>query len=475
MAGITFYGTYVPFYRLTRAEIARAWDLPSAPGERAVANYDEDSLTMAVEAAMDCTKGVNIDTIDGLFFASTTSPHKEKQTAANIAMVLGCKVDTLTMDFGGSLRSGTNALRTAVDAVNSGSLKNVLVVASEMRLGYPTGPGEMNYGDAAAAVIVGNKDQIAEVEGSYSIFEELQDFWRTDKDTFVRSAEDRFIVDEGYNRIVPMAVKGALEKFKLSVKDFSSCVLYIPSQRQLGGVVKKLGFDPKTQSKDSLFYTVGDAGSAMSLLSLIEALEDAKSGNRVLLSCYGNGCDVFNIKITDNVEKIKGTRRGVKGYVASKRALSNYNRYLRWRELVSVQPPPRPPLELRQPGPAAHWKENEKELRMRGTRCKNCGTPQYPPQRVCITCRAKDNMEPYSFLDKKGKIFSFCHDYINATVDPPVTVTVLDFEGGGRMAIDMTDRDPAEIKVGMPIDLTFRKLYYVGGIYNYWWKCRPVR
>jgi len=475
MAGITFYGAYVPFYRLSRAEIARAWDLPSAPGERAVANYDEDSFTMAVEAARDCAKGVNIEIIDGLFFASTTPPHKEKQVAANIAMVIGCNRDTLTMDFGGSLRSGTNALRAAVDAVNSGSLKNVLVVASEIRLGYPTGPGEMNYGDAAAAVIIGNKGAIAEVEGSYSIYEELQDFWRTDKDTFVRSAEDRFIVDEGYNRIVPMAVAGALKKFNLTAKDFSSCVLYVPSQRQMGGVVKKLGFDPKTQAKDSLFSSVGDAGSAMSLLALVEALEDAKAGSRILLSCYGNGCDVFNIKITDGVEKMKGSRRAVKGHVASKRMLSNYNRYLRWRELITVQPPPRPPLELRQPGPSAHWKENEKELRMCGSKCNNCGTPQYPPQRVCITCRAKDNLEPYSFLDKKGKIFSFCHDYINATVDPPVTVTVLDFEGGGRMAIDMTDRDPAEIKVGMPIDLTFRKLYYVGGIYNYWWKCRPVR
>jgi hydroxymethylglutaryl-CoA synthase len=475
MAGITFYGAYVPFYRLSRAEIARAWDLPSTPGERAVANYDEDSFTMAVEAARDCIKGVNIETIDGLFFASTTPPHKEKQVAANIAMVIGCNRDTLTMDFGGSLRSGTNALRAAVDAVNSGSLKNVLVVASEIRLGYPTGPGEMNYGDAAAAVIIGNKEAIAEVEGSYSIYEELQDFWRTDKDTFVRSAEDRFIVDEGYNRIVPMAVTGALKKFNLTAKDFSSCVLYIPSQRQMGGVVKKLGFDPKTQAKDGLFSSVGDAGSAMSLLALVEALEDAKSGSRILLSCYGNGCDVFNIKITAGVEKMKGSRRAVKGHVASKRMLSNYNRYLKWRELITVQPPARPPLELRQPGPSAHWKENEKELRMCGSKCKNCGTPQYPPQRVCITCRAKDNLEPYSFLDKKGKIFSFCHDYINATVDPPVTVTVLDFEGGGRMAIDMTDRDPAEIKVGMPIDLTFRKLYYVGGIYNYWWKCRPVR
>jgi hypothetical protein len=29
--------------------------------------------------------------------------------------------------------------------------------------------------------------------------------------------------------------------------------------------------------------------------------------------------------------------------------------------------------------------------------------------------------------------------------------------------------------VGMPLEMTFRRLYYVGGIYNYWWKCQPVR
>jgi hydroxymethylglutaryl-CoA synthase len=475
MAGITSYGAYVPFYRLSRAEIARAWDAPPSPGERAVANYDEDSLTMAVEAAMDCTGGIDVGTIDGLFFASTTAPHKDKQTAATIAMVLGLKREAITMDFGGSLRSGTNALRSAVDTVKSGSAKSILVVASEIRLGYPTGPGEVNFGDAAAAVLVGNEGVIADIEDSYSIYEELQDFWRTDKDLFIRSAEDRFIVDEGYNRVVPMAVSGAFKKFNLTSKEFNSLVLYIPSQRQLSGVVKKLGFDPKTQSRDSLFSTVGDAGSAMALLSLVEALENAKSGNRILLACYGNGCDVFSIKVTDAIGKTKVGIKGVKGHLASKEMITNYNRYLRWRELIPVQPPPRPPLELRQPCPSAQWKENEKELRMRGTKCKNCGTPQFPPQRVCVTCRAKDNFEYYSFLDKKGKVFSFCHDYINATVDPPVTVAVLDFEGGGRMAMDMTDRDPAECKVGMTIDLTFRKLFYVGGIYNYWWKCRPTR
>jgi len=127
----------VPLYRLDRAEIGRAWDIPAAPGEKAVANYDEDSLTMAVEAARDCVTGIHIATIDGLFFASTTSPYKDKQGAATIAMVLGMNRESLTMDFGGSLRCGTNALRAAADAVRSGSANNILVIASEMRLGLP--------------------------------------------------------------------------------------------------------------------------------------------------------------------------------------------------------------------------------------------------------------------------------------------------------------------------------------------------
>ena len=475
MVGITSYGAYIPLYRLSRAEIARAWDAPPAPGEKAVANYDEDSLTMAVEAARDCLKGIDPGVIEGVFFASTTSPHKDKQSAATIATVLGVKKDAVTMDFSGSLRSGTNALRAAVDMVKSGSATGILVIASEVRLGYPAGPGEMSFGDGAAAVVIGSKGVIAEIEGNHSIYEEFQDFWRTDKDTFVRAAEDRWIVDIGYNKVVPAAVTGAMKKFNLTPKDFTTCVLYIPNQRQISGLVKKLGFDPKTQSKDTLFTAMGDAGAAMALLCLVEALEEAKGGNRILLVSYGNGCDVFSIKTTDTVEKAKGSRRAVKGHIASKKMLSNYNRYLRWRELLTIQPPARPALEYRQPGPQAQWRENTKELQLRGVKCLNCGTPQYPPQRVCVTCRTKDKFESYLFLDKKANLFSFCHDHIMATIDPPVTVSVLDFEGGGRILIDMTDRDPAECKVGMPIELTFRKLFCVGGINNYWWKSRPTR
>ncbi len=474
MAGVTSYGAYIPLYRLNRAEIARAWGVAETPGEKAVANYDEDSLTMAVAAARDCITGIDPKSIEGVYFASTTSPYKEKQSAATIATILGLNREAFTVDFSGSLRCGTNALRAAIDAVSSGSAKSILVCASDVRLGHPAGGNESAFGDGAAALLVGDIGVIAEIEGSYTLHDEIQDVWRSDRDHFVRSGEDRFILAEGYSRVIHEAVTAAFKKFNLTAKDFSKAVFYSPDQRQLGMVSRKLGFELKTQVQDILHSAVGNTGSAMALMCLVAALEEVQKEDRILLASYGNGCDVFNLKISDNIDKVRD-RRGIKRHLASKRMISGYNRSLRWRELIDIQPPPRPPIELRQPGPAAQWRETQGELRLRGTRCKRCDTPQYPPQRVCMICQAKDEFDYYSFLDKKASVFSFSHDYLMATADPPVTVAVIDFEGGGRIMCDMTDRDPGEIEVGMPVEMTFRKLYYVGGIYNYWWKCRPVR
>jgi hydroxymethylglutaryl-CoA synthase len=474
MAGIIAYGAYIPFYRLSRAEIARAWGLAASPGERAVANYDEDSLTMAVAAARDCLKGIDRKIIGGLYFASTTAPYKEKQSAAIIAAVLDIPPEAITMDFSGSLRCGSNALKAAADAVSSGTADNILVCAADMRLGYPNGPQELSFGDGAAAILVGKKQPVAEIKDFYSRYYEIQDFWRSDKDTFVRSAEDRFAMDEGYAGVMTESISAFLKKSSLSAKDFSRIALNSPNQRHLQTVTQKLGFDLKKQVQDVLHPSVGDTGSAMSLMSLVAALEQTGKGEKILLAGYGNGCDAFILETTALIDKAKD-RRGIARHLAAKNMISNYSRYLRWRELVQVQPPARPPIEIRQPSPAAQWREVPFELRLTGTKCKQCGTPQYPPQRVCVNCHAKDQNESYSFSDKPAKVFSFSHDYVMATVDPPVTVTFVDFEGGGRLMCDMTDRDPAAIKVGTPLEMTFRRLYYVGGVYNYWWKCQPVR
>ncbi len=474
MAGIVSYGAYIPYYRLSRAEIARAWSSASSPGEKAVANYDEDSLTMAVAAALDCIKGIDRTTIGGLYFASTTAPYKEKQSAASIATVIGLPAESVTMDFSGSLRCGTNALKAAMDAVNSVPAKSILVCVADTRQGYPAGANEMAFGDGAAALLVGNSGTLADIEQVYSKYYEIQDVWRSDRDTFVRNAEDRFSMDEGYSATINSSLAAALSKTGLTAKDFARIAIYSPNVRQLRAVAQKFGFDEKTQVQDVMHSAVGDTGSAMCLMSLVAALEGAKPGEKILLAGYGNGADVFVLKTTDRIENVKD-RKGIRKNLVSKSMILNYGRFLRWRDLIQVQPPARPPIEIRQPTPAAQWREAQREFRLTGTRCKHCGAPQYPPQRICMICHTKDEMEPYTFFDKPAKVFSFSHDYVMQTVDPPVTITFVDFEGGGRLMCDMTDRNPDAIKVGMPLEMTFRRLYYVGGIYNYWWKCQPVR
>jgi hydroxymethylglutaryl-CoA synthase len=474
MPGIGSYGAYIPLFRLSRAEIARAWGGAPPPGERAVANYDEDSLTMAVAASRDCLQGIDRASVGGLYFASTTAPYREKQAAALVAAVLGLPPETTTIDFAGSLRCGTNALKAALDAVTCGSAKNVLVVAADTRLGYPAGPAEMNFGDGAAALLISGDDVLADVRHFDSRYYEIQDTWRSDKDTFVRGAEDRFAMDEGYLRVMREALSTALEKYDLGVGDIAQVAFNAPNARQLKSITQKLGFDEKTQVRDVLHGSVGDTGCALSLMSLVAALERAGAGEKILLASYGNGCDVALLETTDRIGS-HNDRRGIQKHLASKSAMHNYEQYLRLRELLPLQPPARPPLELRTPSPTALWREVPWEMRLTGTKCQKCGTPQYPPQRVCVTCHTKDQMDPYPFVDVPARVFSFSHDYVMQSLDPPVTVTFVDFEGGGRIMCDMTDRDPAAIEVGLPLEMTFRRLYYVGGIYNYWWKCQPVR
>jgi uncharacterized OB-fold protein len=284
----------------------------------------------------------------------------------------------------------------------------------------------------------------------------------------------RFAMEEGYAGVMVRSVSATLAKHKLAPGDIAHVALNSPNARQLRSVTQKLRFDEKTQVRDILHASVGDTGCAASLLSLVAALEQAGSGEKILLACYGSGCDVALMETTERLGSL-GERRGVRRHVESKALLRNYEQYLRWRELIELQPPARPPLEIRTPSPAAQWREVAWEMRLTGTKCRVCGTPQYPPQRVCVTCHTKDEMDPYNFQDVPAQVFSFSHDYVMQTADPPVTVTFVDFEGGGRIMCDMTDRDPAAIEVGLPVEMTFRRLYYVGGIYNYWWKCMPVR
>ena len=189
MAGIIACGAYVPVYRLERKLIPKA----GSTGERAVANYDEDSITMAVEAVMDCLHGIDSQKVNRLYFASTTMPYKERQSANIVAMAAGLAESTGTMDVTGSLRAGTHALVAALDAVKSATAEQAVVVAADCRPATPGSAYEGIFGDGAAALAIGNGNEIATIEDSYTVTDDVIDVWRLGSDEFVKSWEDRFI------------------------------------------------------------------------------------------------------------------------------------------------------------------------------------------------------------------------------------------------------------------------------------------
>ncbi len=473
MIGITSYGAYIPFYRLSRDELARAWGRSILGGEKAVANFDEDSITMAVAAALDCIDGFARDQIGGLFFATTTSPYQEKGCASIIAAAADLPRDTRIADFCISLRSGTIALSSALDAVNAGSADNVIVTAADCRLGAAGGESEQLFGDGAAAVMLGNSEVIASIEGSFSIANEFMDRWRSGDDVSVRSWEARFVISEGYLATMQEAISGILKKHGLSAKDINKAVFYAPDPRSHATLARSIGFEPRNQVQDPLHIMVGNAGTASALMMLVAALEESKAGDKILLANYSDGADAFILQVTEQIDKL-GKRRGVKGHLGMKMMLPSYELYLEFRELIETEPPNFP--EPISPSPVVMWRERKKNLALYGAKCKQCGMVQYPPQRVCINCQAKDDFEDYRFSDKTGRLFTYGANYLlTRDPNPPEFYSYVDMDGGGRMVLLMTDRDPAEVKIGMPVEMTFRRIYKSAGINNYYWKCKPVR
>ena len=481
MIGIASYGAYIPWHRMERGLIAKVWGGFAIPGEKAIASYDEDSLTMAVEAARDCLSGLDPYKVDGLLFASTTSPYKEKQCSSIIAMPLDMRRDILTADITTSLRSGTTALALALDSIKAGTSNSVLVTAADSRLGAPGGMIEQTLGDGAASLLLSNKDVIAKVIASYSISDELAGTWRSYNDTFVRSWDDRMVLDEGYSKWMPEVMSGVMKKCGLMAKEFAKVVFDPPTDlRRHARVAAELGFETsQVQDPMGIFMNVGITGSAMALMMLVIALEEAKPGDKILFAGYGNGADAFVLEVTNDIERLS-KRRGITGHLEKKWMLDNYQTYLRWRDIVPMEEARRP--EKRHLSVSAIWRERKVILGLWGIKCRRCGTPQYDygamnttPIRVCAVCQTQDDFDDYNFSRKKGTIFSYTQDNLAPVANPPATVVMIDFEGGGRSFFDLTDRDPAEVKVGMGVEMTLRKMQFDRGLSNYFWKTRPIR
>lgn len=479
MIGVTSYGAYIPRYRINRFLIFQnmGWFNPvtmalAGSGEKAVANYDEDALTMATAAAMNCIDDGNRDGIDGLFLGSTTLPYQERSNAGIIAAALDLPDEIRSADITGTMRSGTGAVLAALDAVMSGSAKSPIATSGDMRLGKMGSLQEHFFGDGAAALMLGEKDVAAEFLGSYSVTCDFVDHFRDVGEQFDKTWEERWIRDLGYSKILPDAIQGLCKKLGMEPGDFAKAVYPCYFDREHKKIAKILGLS----AQNNLMATVGETGSAHPLLMFIAALEEAAPGDKILVAGFGNGADVLAFQVTDAIEKLKARNKGTAANLARKEDLQFYSKYAVFRRIIPVETGIRGESQA----PTAFstmWRDRRSILGLVGSKCKACGLAQFPTQRICANpeCRAIDEMEPYRFSGRQGKIFTFTGDMLAFSYDPPQVYGIVDMEGGGRLYLDFTDCDLQKLKVGQKVDVSFRRKYYdeQRGIHGYFWKAVP--
>lgn len=466
MTGIVSYGAYIPYYRLKKDTIAQAYGKRAGKGAKAVAYCDEDSVTMAVAAGIDAVENAGGHP-KAVFFASATAPYREKMSATEVAAALDLGDAVRTVDFGDSLRAGSSAILAAMDAAGKGQ---ILVTLSDCRLGAADGKMETDLGDGAAAFLMGTEDLLAEITDRVSISRDTPDEWRDSDDTFVRNWDVRWANTQLYTPLVTRAVRQLLNESGLKPEDFRCIVLYGHEDKNRTALAAKLGFTPE-QIQPSLYGEIGNTGNAAAGLMLCAALDAAEPGDRILVVTYGDGCDALALTVTEKANTYRPART-VQQLLERGNDTLPYGKYLKWKEMVTHEPQKKPALE--RSALPDYYRNYKKNHAFYGCRCTVCGTPHFPPQRVCVHCHAIDKMEEYRFYDKPAHIRTFTMDGTGISLDSPNILVVLEFEGGGKLMTYLVDCKKEDVRVGMPVRPTFRRVFKANGISTYFWKVVPA-
>lgn len=473
-AGIVSWGVYLPTWRLPRPAIAEVLGVPAGRGTRSVAAHDEDTTTMAVEAGRRALRGLAGDPPADVFFSTPAPAYLDKTNATAVHAALGLPAWAGAYDLLGSTRSGVAALRGAAALATTG--RRTLAVLSDLRTGPAGSLDERDGGDGAVAFVFGTgPGVVAEIIGHASSSAEFLDRWREPGETASKQWEERF-GEAVYAPLVDAAWTEALKNATLGVDEIDHLVVAGLHPRAVRAAAKATGVRADAIVGDHAART-GNLGAAQTGFLLADALERAEPGAVIAVVVVADGADVLLLRTTTALASARDTRSAagvaaVAELVAGGRSDLPYARFLTWRGELRRDPPRRPDPE--RPGAPATWRSSDWRGGFDASRCLECGFRHLPPTRVCLRCKAIDRMELERLADVPARVATYTVDRLAFSLSPPVVGVVIDFEGGGRYRCEMTDVDPDTLEVGMPVEMTYRRIYTAAGVPNYFWKAKPI-
>lgn len=433
--------------------------------------WDEDVITMAVEAGRDCLRGTSSGSISSLNLASTTAPYADLNNAVLVGAALQLPTTAGASEAGGSTRAGLSALIHACQSAGAVTGQQLLI-ASEQRKAKPGSAAELLVGCGAGAIAIGAGEQvIARFLGSETVSVPFIDHFRKTGNDFDYGWEERWIRDEGIAKIVPAAASRLLKRLDLSADQIAHFGLSGGPAKSDIAVAKALKLDPSKTLPD-LSSNVGDTGTAHPTLLLISALEKAQAGDVILIAAFAQGCEILAFQMTQPASQTG--RRGLSGSIAQRIEETAYLKLLSNDGHLDLEWGMRAETDHKT-ALTQLYRSSDQIFGFVGGQCSACQQIQFPRLPTCVNCGAPDTQKPYPLANEPAKVATYTADWLQYSPSPPLYMGLVQFDCGARVLMEIVDVGPSGIEVGTPLTMSLRKKERdkLRGWDRYFWKASP--
>ncbi len=313
--GIVSYGAYIPRYRIRVEEIAKVWGANANSiidglmvFEKSVPDLDEDTITIAVEAARHAINRANInpEKIGAIYTGSESHPYAVKPSSTVVAEAVGATPHLTVADFEFACKAGTAGIQACMGMVGSGMIDLGMAIGSDVSQGAPGDALEYTAAAGGVAYIIGNKDLVANIESTYSYTTDTPDFWRREGMPYPEHG-GRFTGEPGYFKHVSCAAQGLMDKMGTRPSDYNYAVFHQPNGKFPTRMAKMLGFQNEQMKQGLVVTHLGNTYSGSCMMGLAAILDIAKAGDRIFMTSFGSGAgsDAFSFRVTDRIEEIR--------------------------------------------------------------------------------------------------------------------------------------------------------------------------
>ena len=437
MSYIKSYGIALPHFRIEDHVLHPKGKKGLMKG---VCFSDEDINTLAYES----TCNIPMENIDAVFFATTTPVFQNRYHASFLADLVNLPQGILALDFTASFRSATDALLLANALIDSGKYKNILLVGSDVV--FPEIGKEIStaFGHSACSILLSCEKGLAEITFAESNSAALAEAFSYKNSDILNDL--RFSRDAGFKT----NLTSSLKTLSSNPNSFDSVILNSLYARMAGGIFLKAGFEEKQLAKDNITTKIGNTGVSQALLLLIHELENGKEN--ILLADYTNGTNLFEIK---NIEPV--TEKPLHEKLSNYSLIHSYQDYLLLRKAGDFNSLN---FETKEMFSSEMMQEREKEtlLYLKGLKCEKCNSVYYLKSARCKKCKCTGFSVVQ--LEKTGVVYAFTNEHYFPCSFPPITMVVVDLDGGGRMTVQQTDTlypEDNRLEIGTKVKLVLRK------------------